>query len=326
MNYEILIIHNDSKKGKTAYSPAVIEPVTWKQKFRGKPSELKFKVVRKWWSVFTEGDLVIFRVNGKNVFLGFIFKKSRDKKHQVEVTAYDQMRYLLNKDTMYFESMTASEIIKHIVKAHPSMQLGSINDTKIKLKSRLEDNNTYLDMITTALDETLIAGGNMCVLYDDYGKLTLKGIHQMVIDDFIIDEDNVGDMDYKTSIDKDVYSQVKLIHEDKDTKKREVYISKSSWNINRWGLLQLTEKIENTANAKARADSLLKLHSKKLSTLSLKDVKGNINVRAGSMVMVDLHLGDEKVAHYMLVDDVTHKFKESHYTMDMKVRGGVING
>ena len=37
---------------------------------------------------------------------------------------------------------------------------------------------------------------------------------------------------------------------------------------------------------------------------------------------VILDLGDLKIANYMLVEKVTHKFKNREYTMDLVVSGG----
>ena len=48
---------------------------------------------------FSEGSPVRMKVDGDNVFFGFVFKQQRTKDKIITVTAYDQLRYLKNKDT-----------------------------------------------------------------------------------------------------------------------------------------------------------------------------------------------------------------------------------
>jgi len=86
VNIELLIQHGDK-----VFIPAVQEGITWSTERKGCPGELKFKVVKDDVISFTEGDAVRLKVNGQNVFYGFIFKKQRDKEQIISVTAYDQL-------------------------------------------------------------------------------------------------------------------------------------------------------------------------------------------------------------------------------------------
>lgn len=85
--------------GGTIYEPAVLEGIVWSTERQKQPGKLTFKVVKDAKLNFAEGDAVRLRINGKNVFYGFVFKKQRDKEKTISVTAYDQLRYLKNKDT-----------------------------------------------------------------------------------------------------------------------------------------------------------------------------------------------------------------------------------
>jgi len=49
---------------------------------------------------------------------------------------------------------------------------------------------------------------------------------------------------------------------------------------------------------------------------------GDPRVRAGSMVVINLALGDMNVKNFMLVERVTHKFKLDEHFMDLTLRGG----
>ena len=54
----------------------------------------------------------------------------------------------------------------------------------------------------TAIDITTEATKNLYVLYDDYGKLTLKNINDMRVD-FLIDSETAENFSFTSDIDKD---------------------------------------------------------------------------------------------------------------------------
>ena len=77
-----------------------------------------------------------------------------------------------------------------------------------------------------------------------------------------------------------------------------------------------------STNAKAMADALLDLYNTKTRTLKLQDVLGDVRVRAGTLLVVTLGLGDINLSNYLMVEQVKHTFKENVHLMDMKMRGG----
>ena len=315
VDVELLIQHGDK-----VFSPIVEEGITWATERKGCPGELQFKVVKDDVIAFQEGDAVRLKVNGANVFYGFVFKKKRSKDQIITVTAYDQLRYLKNKDTYVYENKTASEFIKMITTDF-KLQTGTIEDTGFKIASRIEENTTLFDMIQNALDLTLQNQKYMYVMYDDFGKITLKGLDNMRLD-LLIDEETGENFDYTSSIDDQTYNRIKLTYDNEETGKREVYISQDSKNMNTWGVLQYFDTLDTGENGKAKADALLSLYNKKTRNLSIKNAFGDTRVRAGSMVVVMLDLGDVKVKNLMLVEKCKHEFKESQHFMNLTLRGG----
>lgn len=311
-----LLIQNGTK----IYAPIVQEGIDWSTERVGTPGKLTFKVLKDSKLNITEGNAVRLKIDGVKVFYGYIFSKKRDKEGIITITAYDQLRYLKNKDTYVYENKTASQVIKMIAKDF-RLQTGSIANTKYKIKSRVEDNETLFDIISNALDVTLTNKNTMYVMYDDFGKITLKSLNDMKVN-LVIDETSGENFDYTSSIDEQTYNKIKLYRDDEKTGKRDVWVVQHSKNINKWGVLQFTESIEEGENGKAKADALLKMYNTKTRKLSLSDIKGDIRVRAGSMVVVLLDLGDVKVQNYMLVESCKHTFKHDEHTMNLTVRGG----
>lgn len=315
MDVELLIQH-----GNQVFQPVVEEGITWSTERKNTPGQLTFKVVKDDIINFTEGDAVRMKVNGTGVFYGFVFKKKRDKSNIITVTAYDQLRYLKNKDTYVYTNKTASELITMIA-VDFQMNTGFIEDTEFKIASRVESNTSLFDMIQNALDLTLQNMKYMYVLYDDFGKLTLKGLDNMRLN-LLIDEETGENFDYESSIDDETYNRVKLTFDNEKTGKREVYIAQSGANINQWGVLQYYDTLKEGENGQAKADALLELYNAKTRNLTVKNAFGDVRVRAGSMVVVILNLGDVQVKNLMLVEKCKHEFKESQHLMTLTLRGG----
>ena len=317
MSYELLIQH-----GNKIMYPPVVEGVTIEWERKGQPGKLVFEVVKSTGLSFQEWDPCRFSVDGTPVFYGFVFEKSRkgSNPNVIKVTVYDQLYYLKNKDTYVYEGKTATEVIKMIAEDF-QLNVGTLENTGYVIPSRVEDNQTLFDIIQTALDETLKATGQMFVLYDAAGKLTLKNIGSLKLN-MLVDDETAGDFDYKSSIASQTYDKIKLSFENKDTGKREIYIAQDSSHINQWGVLQYYEKLNSSANAKAMADALLSLYNTKTRTLKLQDVLGDIRVRGGSLLVTMLGLGDINVSNYLMAEQVKHTFRDGQHLMDLKMRGG----
>lgn len=302
--------------------PPVVESVSIEWERQGQPGKLTADIVKTPGLSFQEGDPCRFSVDGTPIFYGFVFEKARkgSMDQVITITVYDQLYYLKNKDTYVYSNKTAAAVIRMIAEDF-QLNVGALADTGYTIASRVEDNRTLFDIIQTALDETLKATSQMYVLYDDVGKLTLKNIGDMKLG-LLVDNETAGDFDYKTSIASQTYDKVKLSYENKDTGKREIFIAQDGSSINQWGVLQYYEKIDSTANAKAMADALLNLYNTKTRTLKLKDVLGDVRVRAGTMLVVILGLGDMNLSSYLMVEQVKHTFSNEQHVMDLNMRGG----
>ncbi len=308
------------QNGSTVYLPCIEDEITWETSRKGVPGKLEFSVIKDEIISFQEGNLVQLKVDNKKVFCGHIFTKKRSSNQIIKVTAYDQLRYLKNKDTKVFENRTASQIIKSLA-ADFELITGTIEDTGYVIETRVEDNKTLMDMIQGALDITMQNKNKMYVLFDDYGAISLKSIEALKLD-VMIEKSTAQDFDYTSSIDSNTYNFIKLAYDNDKTKKREIYEAKDSSNIAAWGLLQYYEKVNQNTNAKAKADGLLKLYNKKTRNLSVSNAIGDIRVRGGCLIPVWLELGDVKVQNYMLVETVKHTFKSNEHYMDITLRGG----
>lgn len=306
------------------YEPIVYDGITWSTQRIGEPGKLVFTCIKDNNISFSEGAPVRLSVDGKDVFFGFVFEKSRDKNHHIEVTCYDQLRYLKNKDTYVYKNKTASELIKMIASDF-NLKVGEIEDTGFKIAQRVEDNKTLFDIIYTALDLTLINTGKLYVLYDDFGKITLKNIESMQLKTVVNDE-VAENFNYKSSIDGDTFNQIKIVRKTETDGKFEVFITKDSEHQNQWGILQYYEVVDKGANAKSIADNLIdrrKGKNRKTRSLDIDNMIGDVSVRAGCSLPVYLNLGDIITSNNLVVESCTHTFSENNHRMNLHLIGGL---
>lgn len=315
MAVELFIQHNS-----TIQFPVVEEGARLTLERKGTPGKLEFTVVKGPGLNFAEGDPVKLTVNGTAMFYGFVFKKKRDKGGTIDVVAYDQLRYLKNKDTITEEGLKASDLLKRIATDF-RLNLGTVEDTGYTLETIVEENQTLFDMIQSALDETLMNTKQLYVLYDDAGKLTLKNINTMKLN-LLIDEETGENFSYESSIDEQTYNKIKLAYNDEKTGKRELFIAQDGVKMNQWGVLQYFEEVQTKTGASAKADALLKLYDQKTRKLTIQNAFGDVWVRAGSAVVVALNLGDIVTNNYMVVNKVTHTFRGDEHMMELDLIGG----
>ncbi len=312
MKYELAIFHENS-----VFLPCVCASVTVEQDRKGQPGKMSFSVIKTDGLDFSEGDACRFCVDGVTVFFGFVFEKSRSGSDNriIKAVCYDQLYYLKNKDWFKYENKTASEVIQMLADDF-GLNAGTIADTGYKIPSRVEDGKTLFDIIQNALDETVKNTGKMYVLYDKAGKLTLSDISDMKLGTLVFN-DTAGDFEYKTSIAGSTYNKIRLLKDG-----AEPVTVRDSENIKRWGVLQYAEKVsDDNVNLTSMANSLLGLYNAKSRTLTVKNVLGDVRVRAGTLLPVVMDLGDMKISNYMLVEQAKHTFTDNSHFMDLKVRG-----
>ncbi len=319
-----IIIHN--KEQDKYYWPAIQDDVTLEYSRKGAPGKFVFKVLKDNILNFQEGDTVQVNYNNANIFYGYVFIKRRNKDGSIAVTAYDQLRYLKNKDIYIIINSKASDIIKRMAEDF-QLNIGEIDDTKYVIPKHRSSNECLIDTIQDILDKTMENTKKMFVLYDDLGKLMLKDIEKMKLD-LLIDAETAENFSYESSIDKDTYNRVKLYYDNKETGKREVWMALDSANMKRWGVLQLTESVnaKKPLNFEQMADLKLKYFNRIKRTLTIQNALGDTRVRGGTMLYVNLNLGDMKLAKQIIVENVKHKFSNNLHLMDLTVRGDVITG
>lgn len=315
--------------GETAYLPSVLEGVEWTTQRSGAPGKLTFRTADAGALRLAEGAAVRFAADGRALFCGYLFAKKCGRDGIVTFTAYDQLRYFKNKDTYVYENKTAAQLVR-LLAADFGLRTGEIDETGYVIASRIEDNTSLFDMVENALGLTVQNTGRLYVLYDDAGYLTLREQSRMTVGEagtyLLLNGKSAQDYEYSASLDTNTADRVKLIYDNKETGMRDVYIAKDSAHEAAWGVLQMFEKLSQGESGQAKADALLKQYNKPVRRLTVKKALGDVRVRGGSLLAVQLALGEQKLENWMLAEKAVHTFKGDEHVMDLVLRGGEFLG
>lgn len=310
------ILYQNIETGDAHDITTLVTSASWKTKRTGSPAQLDLTLVSDPAVEITEGGIVTLTEDGVGLFYGYVFKYSRNEKEEVSITAYDQMRYLKNKDTYVFTGQTATAITQQIA-ADFGVKVGALEDTGYAIPSMVEDGQTLFDIILKALDLTLINTGKMYYLWDDFGALRISDVAKSAIALTVGDESLATGYSYQSDIDGDTANKIKLVRDNKETGKRDVWIVMDSSTQKRWGILQHYDKVAeelNSAQVAAMADSLLKLKNRPKKSLSVNGLS-DLSIRAGRSLFIDISgLG---VSGWYIVDECTHDLIKE--TMILKV-------
>lgn len=313
--YELLICNKESGKiwNVSNIAPGGVQYSTERQ---SAPGKLTFNVIQMGDLEFAEGDIVRFSVDGSLVFYGYVFSRVRDRWNVIEVTCYDRLRYLKANASYAFYSQTAGDIIKQIAE-DLQVDLGEIENTGYRIPSLIASDQSCIDIIQDALNQTLLNTGVLYTLYDNGTGLSLKSSGEWFSTVLLGDKSYLTNYKYSTDIDTNVYNSVKLVHPNESTGRMDVVIAEDSENIGRWGKLQLYQSVDgtlNTAQLAARAQETLKYYNRVRKTLSLSSIGVN-GLRAGMMVRILI----PEVAAWVLIESITHTYVNDDHFMELEV-------
>lgn len=293
-------------------------------KIEDDPGKATFKILKIDDIAFWEGATVSIQIDGVKMFRGYVFAKKRNKDVEIiEVTCYDQLRYLKNKDSDAFENMTSDQIFAKLCDKFV-LKYRVVDKSSYKCAPRNNPATALYDMIKRALDDTLINSKQWFIIRDNYGVLEHVNIFSLQPGIMLGDESGVTDFAYETSIDKDTYNQIKLYRENKKTAKREIFIVNDTINggntLKAWGILQLYEKVDenlNIAQIEQKARGMLALYNNTKRSLKLECL-GVPTMCAGSVFKCSIKdLGDLSINRYLLVTSCTHKISNGEHTMTL---------
>lgn len=261
--------------GTNYYLPVLKDSITLQQPRTGSPATLKFKVYNDGNLKLDCGNSVSFKWNAAKMFFGYIFTIKASSTDTLEITAYDQLRYLKNKMAYIFKDKTMTQIVKALCKDN-GLSYGSLEDTKKKVTLSIAE-QSGLDWIEEAANYTVRPGddnksGSEYVVYDDFGKVRLvklvpyttetKEVETPYTDEKtgekktkkekkkyikkikmlcsgFVDNTEIEGFTWEKSIDDqdDMSNQLKLVYDDDDAGVKHVYVYNNAESQSKYGTL-----------------------------------------------------------------------------------------
>ena len=302
MTIKLLLQHGSNIYDAT---PILEGGVEWYASVMGKAGRLKFKVVRDGIVNFVEGDKVSLYVDTILRFSGFVMTKERTSEQIISVTAYDQMFYLArNKATYVFLNKGAKEIIQTIA-ADYGLQIGDVTDSGWKIPQRIEEGETLMDIILSALEICGQATGKEYFLFDKAGWLTVKERKELEADAVLQCDGGISEYTYKTDISQDTYNAVRLYHAGRKETERE------AWEAEQADKVQLKEL----------AESILKEKCRVMKKLTIENINGDVMLYAGNSIWLEIPgLAEISLRGKALIESCTHFFADGEHRMQLEIR------
>lgn len=314
-----LLIQNKST-GRIWECSNSVEQVTWTTERTGSPGTLKFTVLKAGELSYTEGDVVRFSVDGQLQFYGWVFTKSKNRWGEIDTTCYDRLRYFKANASYAFYDQTAGDMLRQIA-ADLQVDTGAVANTGYALPSFIKEDESCLDIVGEAVQQTLLNTGKIFVFYDDGSGVALQEAADMISPVVIGERSLLTDYTYKTDIDEQTYNSVKLVRPNEETGRADVFMAEDSGTITQWGLLQLYQTVDgdvNDAQVKEQARASLTYYNRRMRTLKVSSL-GVPGLRAGQMVLMRVPgLGDVNLDQYVLLEQVTHTWENDVHTMEFE--------
>lgn len=285
-------------------------------------SKMTFECIEDSGIAIENGAAVSFTENGTPIFAGFVFTAKRSMDGLVLYTAYDQLYYLKAKASYTFQAMTLEQIITQIA-ADFGLTVGTLAPTGYVFPCLIEENKECLAIIFEALSQVIVQTGKIFAFYDDFGKLTLREVKDMLVTSMLGNGSLLTDYTYTRDMAKDTYNRVKLVRPNKDTGRADAFVHEDTETIQKWGLLQYYDSVDENLND-AQIDEMcakyLLYYNRLVQTVTIEAL-GISGLRAGNIVPVRISEVEELSKNRLLLaEKIVHTYDGEDHTMRVDVR------
>lgn len=269
----------------------------------------------------TVGDEVFFSNDDTLIFKGFIFTVGTDSDGTIKVTAYDQMRYLMNEDTFVADEQTASDLFKTIC-ARASLnsnQYKVVTESSYALVSKVYNSRSYYQIMEEAISDTLRGEGRAYYLIDRAGVLEFNYLGADITDIAIGEGSLLTGYRYEKSIDDSTYNRIIVLTGSEEEGYTKSAVEQDDESIMNWGMLQLMLQADKSLMDDAKIDRLAKtaldVYNKPSTNLTLSAI-GDDSIIAGTLFY--LHLPSVGVdSRLMYAESCSHKYSNDLHTMEL---------
>lgn len=314
MKYKVMIIKND----KIYEITNITKSLKFENSLYDSAGQCELEIVNTDNEEYPNGTIINIFINDISYFYGIIFETSIKMDKTMEILAYDQLRYLKNKDTVWYEGKTASQIFEDICKKN-NVQYKLIDNPNWIVLGYLYDKKTMFEIIKHALEETENMEGKKFMIRDNgEGYIEFLDIANKKTNLQIGDSNIVTEFSYTKSIDEDTYNVVKVYRDNKETQKRDVWQTQDSSTIQKWGKLQFLQNVDEQANEeqiKELANNILTVKNRETKTIELT-ILGFYNLRVGDGIKIKI---DKIIDEWVYLSGISTTIEGGKIQSDLEI-------
>jgi hypothetical protein len=275
------------------------------------------------------GDRIYLDVDGQPVFRGYLFEKRENKKGLIEATAYDCIRYMLNKDSYPRPSETYKAYCAWVASQF-GFKFTAVNDQWDKVGPVVSDNESYLDVMMKYRREVVLKTGNfyeVSASRKTHGELIFRSMAQYPWK-VVLTNSIVEDYEYTESIDSsDVANIIDIRYKTDQNAPVKAVTRQNSKLVSEWGPLWYIEEVEMSPNdAALYAAALLTLMGESQKTFRLtKCLTDTLLVEPGSPVVASFQLDNKKLENWMMIESIDYTIGATLFTADIVLIGNGIS-
>lgn len=266
------------------------------------------------------GSIITFTVDGMGIFYGYVFTMGTDATGIYQITAYDQMRYLKNKQIYLTANQTASQIFEMVCKDNYQDSQWEVATPSAHIPPAYDHTGkTLYETISYAIEATTRSGEGVYFIKDKFGVLQFTSLTQELTNQIIGEGSLLTSYQYEISIDKNTYNSIIFYQDNEETGKRKPWLAQDSSTQKIWGKLQIVQQADislNEAQLRVLGDQYLKYYNRETKTMKLTAL-GIPELVAGSGFIFQLDkLG---VNEKMWITSANHTYEENFHMMALEV-------
>lgn len=318
----------------------ICEQIDLNFELEGNAGSMDISCVRDKQLRLVEGDVISLKVNGTQMFYGWIFKRTLSAYNSEKYKVYDIKRYLAYKDVDVTGNETLDGFFIRICKM-ANIPHKVVNTSSYNIPSKIHDGETYNNMLQYAIDHTFIGTGQRFCIRANGPTLELLECNKQLTDVIIGDGALLTDYEYSSDI-ENTYTAFKVQREvasesQKGKKKsgselsetqkvvlRKTLVAQDAENIKRWGVLQWYEKKDSKwtdAQLAKHLELLQKAYNRETKKLKVEGI-GETKCIPGNMIpLLISDLKEENVAQgtYLLITSARHTITHNDHAMNLEV-------
>ncbi|MDR1066471.1 MAG: hypothetical protein LBL35_03415 [Clostridiales bacterium] len=268
---------------------------------------------------FANGDVIFMNVGDAGMFYGYIFSMKTEENRTVEITAYDQSRYLKNDDVFATPPMTADVIFENCCRRAGLSKFEAKCRPRYICPEYFHDKKSLYSIIKYGIERTFENEGRRLFVRDDFGSLIFDDVKNQRVDAVIGDASLLYGYKSEISIDRDTFNLARIYKDDETFGKRIAWEAGDKESQKRWGVLSYVKRADKDMNAAQMAElseRILRVKNRETRSLSLQTL-GDARFKAG--MSFDVGISRLGIRGEFVAESVTHRFYKGEYVMSMGV-------